>query len=410
VHFKARTVFLTAVLWAAPVALHAQFDFNVDGRPVQIHSFLSQGFAYSNQNNYLTMKTSAGSFDFSDLGANVSMRVTDQFRVGAQFYTRNVGHLGEWEPTLDWAVADYKVKDWFGVRGGKVKTTLGLFNDTQDMEFLHTWALLPQSTYPLDTRGDTISHIGGDLYGNIAIKGAGTVAYTAYGGKRPDDLYGGYVYSLDTTQGGTQTTKLPTNRSVTSYGGPTYGADLRWVNPLKGLTAGASFLSADITTKGYFDANHAPYERDTLKDNMPAYYAEYTIGNFRFDAEYRKENKTTKGTAITGVWNTPTSYDIRMGYGSAAYRICKRLEVGTYYSRYYPNFATPFHSLPANHLFDHDVTARIDLASFLDLKIEGHFLDGNPVGNALRGFYSQDNPDGVLPTTRLLVLRLGYHM
>ena len=53
--------------------------------------------------------------------------------------------MGNWHPELDWAVADYRFKDWFGIRGGKVKTALGLYNDTQDLEFLYTWALMPQS-------------------------------------------------------------------------------------------------------------------------------------------------------------------------------------------------------------------------------------------------------------------------
>ena len=39
-----------------------------------------------------------------------------------------------------------------GFREGRVKTSLGLYNDTQDQEFLHTWALLPQSLYPADLR------------------------------------------------------------------------------------------------------------------------------------------------------------------------------------------------------------------------------------------------------------------
>src|SRR5438105_13073743 len=53
-------------------------------------------------------------------------------------FRSNVGNLGNWQPTVDWAFADYRFKDWFGIRTGKVKTVLGLFNDTQDMEFLHT--------------------------------------------------------------------------------------------------------------------------------------------------------------------------------------------------------------------------------------------------------------------------------
>jgi hypothetical protein len=40
-----------------PIGLRAQ-QFNVGGHPVQYHAFASQGFAYSDVNNYLTMPTS----------------------------------------------------------------------------------------------------------------------------------------------------------------------------------------------------------------------------------------------------------------------------------------------------------------------------------------------------------------
>ena len=138
---------LLATLSTISGTLQAQLNFEIGERPVQIHSFMSQGFAYSNGNNYLTMETRGGSFDFTDGGLNASMRVTDQLRIGAQVYVRDIGQLGHWHPQLDWAVADYKLKDWLGFRGGKVKTTFGLHNDTQDMEFLHTFALLPQSIF-----------------------------------------------------------------------------------------------------------------------------------------------------------------------------------------------------------------------------------------------------------------------
>lgn len=378
----------------------------MDGRDVQIHSFASQGFMASNYNNYLTADTSAGSFAFTDFGGNISTNITDKFHVGAQIYDRDLGHLGNWKPELDWAMGDYKFKDWFGVRAGKVKTAIGLYNDTQDLEFLQTWALMPQATYPLDTRGDTIAHIGGDLYGNIPTKKLGSISYTLWGGERPDDPNGGYVYSLDATQG--TASAVPTNRQVTSYGGPTYGSDLRWTTPVKGLLAGVSLLSADITTKGYFIYNHDNYQRNTLKDDTYAYYVQYVVGNLRLDGEYRREIKDTQGLAITGKWNAPLDTDIRMGYVSAAYRINKRFEVGTYHSRYYPNWDT-VHSLVANHLFDQALTVRTDVTDHIDFKVEGHFIDGAPTGNSVRGFYPQENPSGYKPTMKMLVVRLGFH-
>jgi hypothetical protein len=74
--------------------LQAQ-EFKIFNRTVQVHGFGSQGFAYSNDNSYLTMNTSKGSFNFDDLGVNVSARITDKFRVGAQGYTRRLGELNK---------------------------------------------------------------------------------------------------------------------------------------------------------------------------------------------------------------------------------------------------------------------------------------------------------------------------
>src|SRR6266545_4393555 len=156
---QVRTLALSALL-LTPGLLQAQVDFKIGGRDVQVHSFAQQGFAYSDNNNFLTMKTSDGTFAITDGGVNVSTSITDKFRVGAQVYVRNIGELGKYHPQLDWAYGDYKFKDWFGIRAGKVKTAMGLLNDTQDMEFLQTWAMLPQSVYPLDLRSQTIAHKG----------------------------------------------------------------------------------------------------------------------------------------------------------------------------------------------------------------------------------------------------------
>ncbi len=418
-HSITKTSVLAALLCAVPAVMRAQFDFKVDGLPVQVHSFASQGFMYSNDNNYMTTDTSRGSFAFTDFGANVSTQITDNFRVGAQIYDRNLGKLGNWQPALDWAVADYRFKDWLGVRVGKVKTTLGLFNDTQDMEFLHTWALLPQSTYSLDQRGSMISHLGGDIYGNIGLKKLGGLSYTVYGGQRPDDMNGGYVYALETSgKQGTDPNGISivvpstasSTRHIDSYNGPVYGADLRWNTPLKGLLAGSSYIVQDPTTTGSYVATKIPFRIWTDKDNTAAFYTEYTLGGFRFDGEYRREIMDTTTTNSSGVASAPTDKDMRSGYVAASYRLTKLIEVGTYCSRFYYNWAY-LHSDPLNHVFDQAIAVRLDLRSYLDLKIEGHFMNGTmPSATVSRGFYVAPNADGLKPDTRLLVIRLGYHL
>src|SRR5215813_10089275 len=122
--FRRIVLQLLVCLCVSQIPLHGQ-DFKLFDRDVQIHGFASQGFVHTNDNNWLTMNTSNfGSGEFTDFGANASMQINDKFRIGAQFYDRNLGQLGRWHPSLDWAVASYRFKPWFGIRGGKVKTVV----------------------------------------------------------------------------------------------------------------------------------------------------------------------------------------------------------------------------------------------------------------------------------------------
>jgi hypothetical protein len=395
---KSRILTILAAVAMLPGVLHAQFSFEVDKREVQVHSFFSQGFAYSDDNNYMTMKTSAGSFAFTDFGANISTQVTDKFRVGAQIYDREIGHLGEFHPQLDWAYGDYKFASWFGVRAGKVKTVEGLYNDVQDMSFLHTWAILPQSIYPLDLRASTIAHVGGDIYGSIGVSKHGEVSYTGYAGIRPQDAYGGYQYGL-TAKGA----------FLTSTPGWQTGGDLRWSNLVKGLVVGASYMYSPLNAFGTLVKGTASLPLSLYSEsNAPTVYAEYKHGNLTVASEYRREVLKSP-EVVRSVMVARINNDMRGGYMSVAYRFSKRLELGTYRSLFYPQFSE-IHSLPADHLFDQAVTAKVNLKDYWDIKVEGHFMDGVATTNAmLRGFYPQNNPQGFAPTTNMLVIRTSWN-
>jgi hypothetical protein len=404
---------LAAASLLASASAMAQFNFDLAGRTVQAHTFGSQGFAYSNQNNYLTMKTTSGGW-FTDMGANASMQVTDKLRIGAQIYGRNVGQIGNWHPEVDWATVDYRFRDWFGVRGGKVKTAIGLFNDTQDLEFLHTWALMPSSAYSLDARGDTIAHVGADLYGSIGLRKAGSLSYTVYGGQRPSDMQGGFVYGLESSSMVTTPSGpvylIAVGKKIDSYGGPVFGADLRWTTPWSGLTLGASYMKLDTTTRGSYVSNQASYVNHTRNNQIAAFYAQQTIGKLTINAEYRKENRDTLYNSANGLMAAPSIRNSRQAYVTAAYRLSKWLELGTYHSRFVLNWHQN-HGDPRNHVYDHAATARFDLTDYLDLKVEGHWIDGAMINSGLnRGFYAATNPDGLAPEMRLFVVRLGFHM
>jgi len=387
--------------------VHAQ-EFRFLNREIQVHGFASQAYVKTNDNNWLTMDTANGSAAFTDFGLNLSTHLTDKMFAGGQVYDRNLGQLGQYHPELDWAVVDYRFKNWLGVRGGKVKTTLGLYNATQDQDFLRPFALLPQSVYPTDLRESTIAHVGGDIYGNISLRrNLGNFSYTAFTGHRSDSIYNGYPYLI--SQFGTY---------FSSYGGLQYGGDLRWDTPLEGLLIGVSRLDEDITGKGTAfipgtsSGPRIPYSEYSKADWMNLFYGEYAHGKLRLDSEYRRyiRNEILFGGA------SANRDDVRGWYVSGAYRPSKRLEFGSYYSHY--TIASVFGGvlaglvpnqtdtgLPINHVYDKVISGRVDLNRFWNVKVEGHFMNGYGDATYPDGFYPQVNPEGFKPNTNALIIR-----
>ncbi len=381
-------------------------QFSVEGYPIQVHGFFSEGYLLSNGNNFLTAPTARGTFALTDGGLNVSSQITNKLRVGAQAYIRNIGELGNGHVTLDWAFVDYRFHDRLGVRAGQVKTVLGLYNDTQDMEFLHTWALQPQSLYPLDLRGQNISHLGGDLYGTVPVKHFGDLSYTAYAGRIPPDRGSGQQYGLESY-----------GYFVSPVSGSLEGADLKWASRIRGLVLGTSYLASDPHLDGANLRFGGPFGASGRSHDL-VFSTQYSHGPWRIDWERSRITSLSTVTNPLGAYGRPSyiiPFDTRGWYTSFTYRFSKYFEAGTYHSRFYPNadrqeLLQVYLPAAARHVYDQALTARFDMYSHWDLKIEGHFMDGYGEPATARGFYPQDNPQGLKPKTNLLVVRLGFNL
>ncbi len=397
---------------AVSAAVQGQ-EFKVFDRTVQVHGFASQGFVHTNDNNWLTMNTAHfGSGQFTDFGGNATTQITDKLRVGAQIYDRELGQLGRWHPGLDWATLDFKFKPWLAFRGGKVKTVLGLYNDTQDLEFVHTFVLLPQGVYPTDMRDASLAHDGGDVYGTIALKKrAGKIIYTGYVGDQFQSIHGGYPYLLQMH-----------GIYIDHSSGLTYGGDLRWKTPVKGLFGGFSYEENHVRNTGQLNPSVAlggpdvmvPYWEQSNSQFTKQYYGQYTRGNLRIDSEYRyfwRDFTIFNGQflALIGTHGW---------YPSAAYRVDKWFEFGGYYSHFDENWIVTVpgqleassESDPSRHIYDKVITGRVDLNTHWYAKVEGHFMNGNAAGDNPMypdGFYTQVNPQGLQPNTMGLVLKTG---
>jgi len=376
-------------------------QFKVGGKDVQIHGFVQQGFAVSTNNNFLSMKTRDGSFSMTDGGLNVSMKLTPKLRVGAQAFSRNIGEIGNGQVQLDWAYADYRFNDFVGVRGGKVKTTLGLFNDTQDMEFVHAFALLPQSVYPTDQRATTIAHVGGDIYGEVSLRKAGRLNYVVYAGERPDDNRGGYY--LGTRDNGT-----PINK----YKATVSGGDLRWVTPLEGLTMGYSYFRFHGYANGHIavragvplPAPGIPFRNNSRNATTNAGYTDFQRGKLRLFGEIWMIDQLNQLTELPS-YSAPTTYQRRAWYVAGTYRVHPKVELGSYYSDYRSNRNNPFSN--SNGIRGPVVSARFDVNKYWNVKLESHFIEGHADSLSSRTFYLSTNPQGYKPRTNLFLIRTG---
>lgn len=385
---------------ALGLALPSAAQFQFAGKQIQVHGFLQQGFVKSTNNNFLTMKSTDGSFSMTDGGLNISSRLTPKLRVGAQVFSRNIGELSNGQVVLDWAFADYKFNDWFGIRAGKVKTQLGLFTDTQDMEFVHTWALLPQSMYPTDQRATTISHVGGDIYGEMPLRKAGKLAYVLYVGKRPDDRRGGYYL-------GTRDAYAP----ISSFSSTAKGGDLRWHTPLDGLVAGYSYFGVDgggdirlVSSPqrplppgglaGRFDLN---------KSDTHAFYSDFQRGAFRTYGEIWYLNQDVRLSINPTA--PPSEFRNRSWYVAASYRLHSKVEVGSYYNSFAVDRRLGF--APDNGIRGPVVSARFDVNRVWLIKAETHFIDGFGSPLSSRTFYPSSNPQGLERRSMVFLLRTG---
>jgi len=351
---------------------------------LQIHGFATQGFLYSTHNNYLTMKSSDGSLQWTEGAVSVSDAVTDKLRIGIQLHMSQMGEFGGPEIVVDWASGDYKFDDRLGVRVGKIKTPIGLFNDSQDVDSLFLWVLLPQSMYPVDNRDYNLSEMGGEVYGSFELgKKRGSVQYRGHIGGSALGADGGYVRQL--AEYGLTFPSPPS--------GMTYGGDLRWATPVEGLTVGASAISTTLDASGDAGSVHMPSALTT------AYYAQWDHEKWHLATEYWRTPIYL--VLAFGPMTQVLPMDTRAWYPMVRYDVSRKLQVGSYYSRYV-NKSQATQS-EVSYSRDWVVSGRYNVNSYFYAKLEGHSLHGTGLG-----YYTSVNPGGVKPNTSMLAARIGF--
>ncbi len=136
----------------------------------QLHGALTQGVIYTSNNNFYGHSDDNASLKFTEINFNASARLLPNLRAAGQALYRQAGAQGE-SGGVDYAFLDYQFLTesayTMGVRAGRYKLPIGLYNETRDIAFARPSIYLPQSAYPDRARDLELSGDGALLYTDI---------------------------------------------------------------------------------------------------------------------------------------------------------------------------------------------------------------------------------------------------
>ncbi len=359
---------LAGVLAAAPAKA---LDIGDTSSPlsVEVHAFASQGFiATTHGVNYLDTDSRKGSFQLSEVGINFTKSITDRLRMGFQLSARDFGPTGSYNVQADWFYLDYRLRDWLGVRAGRVKIPFGLYNELNDVDSGRVPILLPQSIYSIQDSNFLLAQTGGELYGYLRLGAPGALEYR---------LYGGTIF-IDKDQ---VTTPFTVQSLTVPY---VVGGRLMWESPI-GLRAGGSVQSLRINST--LSAPGTTIEADIVATLYVA-SVEYALGDLLLSGEYSR-----------WVSHSETSLPIPVQYTTAerwyvmgSYRVASWLQPGVYYAEFRPDDTKRNDHEDVQR--DAAATLRFDLTANWLLKLEGHWMFGTAgLDSALNGGVSLDKLD-----------------
>lgn len=401
---------------------------------VTIRGFVSQGYLHSSANRMLSTPSDEGTFAFAEEAVNLTSQPLPKLRVGVQVFARDLGQQGNHNATIDWALGDYRFRDWLGVRAGKVKLPVGLYNTLIDADVARPEVIQPSGLYPLSTRDISSAFNGASLYGLVPLGRAGDLEYEVWGGTI--DLDGSYIVDRFVRDGAVAS--LPPLARVLRLTNADYqvsdvranmdhhfGGALEWRPPVAGLRLRVSGFSARSTVDavttytgfaGPAALSLATRSSSTLDQPSHLFFsAEYRRGGLRLSAEHFRAHSvnTTKVTGLPGPPAAPAVRDDHpsASYAQVAYRLDDRWQLSAYYSVAYGDgkdkdglrFSSRGQAAHRAWQKDWAFTVRSDVTPHWLLKLEFHAIDGTA------GLSPVENPAGLKQSWTLVAAKTTFH-
>ncbi len=341
---------------------HAQADIgNVD-----IHGFISQGYFQTDHNDFFE-NSSDGTFEFNEMGLNFGTMLADKLKLGIQFFARDVCSIGNDEIVVDWAYADYRWKQWLGLRVGRTKAAMGLYNEYRDVDMLRTGILLPQAVYIEHLRDSLLAINGVGIYGKINLKMAGQLQYQFHTGEMNISADGGTADVIEGL-GFPDITGIDVNKA--------FVLGLKWSTPVPGLLLGISQAKVNSETHSgpSMTVEYQPYE-------AIVYSIEYVWYDMIIAAEMNKSS--IDPILVVDNVESPMDQENQLGrYISVAYRFTDWFEAMIAYSEFYEDADDmDGNDNPEGYEWwgwqkDWTLSLRFDVNENWLIKFEGHLVNG----------------------------------
>lgn len=219
---------IVTTMWLGLIAQVFAADDPFADLNLETHGFVSFGYLKSWGNNWHG-ETLDGTDEFWEAGGNVIARPMDHLRLGAQLFVRDLGEYGNGKVELDWAYADWRQNDEFGVQVGRVKIPFLLFSEAVDIDAARASVFMPRAMYPTRAREILLSTDGAKVYGTVD-----QIDWALFGGQRQLQTdgdfasYFAYYYRLS------DISQIDSDFLT--------GGQLKWNTPVNGLSTNFAVL------------------------------------------------------------------------------------------------------------------------------------------------------------------------
>lgn len=372
--------------------------------PVAIHGALSTTASYADDWDFQGASAGSLSLNRVDLTLNGVHRFGNGLRVGAQVYAYRFA--GYDEVTLDWANLDYSWTEAFGLRLGRNKIPIGLYNEVLDLDSVRVFANLPLSYYPRTQRAVTNASDNIMAYGRIVLGRAGGIEYEALFGRQEN---------ISAENPLVRGTNGLLQAGTWKFDAPVYGGSLIWSTPVEGLRFSYTYYEIEsggaACTLGYRNQllpsqlgqpdlvdsilGAGTWDQSGLFAGTSAWIAdnattfrtasvEFSRGDLVLTAEYKLQDRfggttTIPALARIGQATTTPFVDIRWEfyYLQATYQVTKQIGVGAYYlHELRDRNSAGSSSDPKKYLHDYAVAVSYAPNDWFVVKLEAHRMVG----------------------------------